>query len=225
MKSSDQVNQRMQPPDNSICRTQFVMDAFDRYERQLTAYALKIFGGASGNMHAARDAVQFTFMKLCQQSPAQISGKLAPWLYTVCRNRVFDEIRTRQKRPQLNGAQQARIDSNLPDPAKQIEIDDFLDRLPELLRTLSDGEREVIELWAQGLKPAEIATVMDKAAGSVRVALHRGIKKLQQHPEVTHWLERATGHGERESSQMLHSRSALNGRTFNTTSTAGNENE
>lgn len=225
MKPIPKVSDQRQPPDNAICHREFVIDAFDRYERQLTAYALKIFGGSPGNLHAARDAVQFTFMKLCQQSPIQIADRLAPWLYTVCRNRVFDELKTRQKRPQLNGVDKSRIDSGSPDPAKQLEIDDFLDRLPELLRTLSDGEREVIELWTQGLKPAEIASVTEKSAGSVRVLLHRGIKKLQQHPEVTHWLERATGQGERESSKLLHSRSAFNGKSLNTTSTTGGENE
>lgn len=225
MKSSHSASEHLHPPDDAFCRKQFVIEAFDRYERQLTAYALRILGGSSGNLHAARDAVQFTFLKLCQQSPIKIADKIAPWLYTVCRNRVIDELRTRKKQPQLDGIPQDRIDSSITDPSEQMEIDDFLDRLPDLLRTLSDKEREAIELWAQGLKPSEIAAVIDKPAGNVRVSLHRGIKKLQQHPEVSQWLERATGQGERESSELLNYRPALNGRAFKTTSTTGNENE
>lgn len=209
------------PKDETLSRKQFVMEAFDRYERQLTAYASRFFDGPTGNLHAAKDAVQFTFMKLCQQQPDELSDRLAPWLYTVCRNRIFDELKASKKRPQLNESQAVQIDLNSPDPAEQMEIDDFLDRLPELLRTLSDGEREVIELWSQGLKPGEIATVIDKPAGSVRVALHRGIKKLQRHPEVSIWLERATGQGEREQSELLNSRAARNGRAFKATTTTG----
>ncbi|QEG20511.1 RNA polymerase sigma factor [Mariniblastus fucicola] len=206
------------PPDETRSRKQFVIDAFDRYERQLTAYALRFFGGRDGNLHAARDVVQFTFMKLCQQRPESIADKLAPWLYTVCRNRIVDEIKASQKRPQLSEQRATQIGSTSPDPAMQLEIDDFLERLPQLFGGLSESEREVIELWSQGLQPIEIAEVIEKSAGNVRVTLHRGIKKLQRHPEVSHWLERATGQHET-------CRSALNGSKLNTASTTGKINE
>lgn len=205
------------PPDKVLSRKAFLTGAFDRYERQLTAYALKFYGGPRGNLHAARDAVQFTFMKLCQQSPGQIADKLAPWLYTVCRNRIFDELKASQKRPQLDGSEASCLDSNLADPAEQLEVDDFLERLPQLLESLNAGEKEVVELWSHGLKPGEIATVIDKPAGTVRVTLHRGIKKLQQHPEVSPWLERATGQSESAK------RSALNGKALKTTLTTGEQ--
>ena len=213
----ESIKSDAKPPDESESESQsrkrFVMKAFERHERQLTAYALRFFGGPRGNLHAARDAVQFTFLRLCQQSPGAIADKLAPWLYTVCRNRIFDELKASKKRPQLGEVRATQIDSSLPDPAEQLEIDDFLDRLPRLLDGLSKSEKEVIELWSNGLKPTEIAEVIDKKAGSVRVTLHRGIKKLQQHPEVSHWLERATGQPETVP------RSALNGSNFRSTTT------
>lgn len=210
------------PPDEVLSRKTFLMDAFDRYERQLTAYALKFYGGPRGNLHAARDAVQFTFMKLCQQSPDQIADKLAPWLYTVCRNRIFDDLKASQKRPQLDSSLASRLDSNLTDPAEQFEIDDFLQRLPQLLESLNAGEKEVVELWSHGLKPGEIADVIDKPPGTVRVTLHRGIKKLQQHPEVSPWLERATGQSETTGCETAN-RSALNGKAHKTTLTTGEQ--
>jgi RNA polymerase sigma-70 factor (ECF subfamily) len=215
----DSILSGAKTPDEKASRKQFVIAAFERYERPLTAYAMKFFGGRSGNVHAARDAVQFTFMKLCQQNPEMISDRLAPWLYTVCRNRIFDELKANQKRPQLNDDCASRVGSSSPDPAVQLEIDDFLERLPQLLESLSDGEKEVVELWSHGLKPIEIAAVIDKPAGSVRVTLHRGIKKLQQHPEVSHWLERATGQIETGET----GKSALNGRSFKTASITGEQ--
>lgn len=84
-------------PQNNACsnpgctddaRRKFVLTAFDRYEQRLTAYALRL---RNGDIHAARDAVQQTFLKLCQQAPEAVENKLAAWLYTVCRNRIFDE--------------------------------------------------------------------------------------------------------------------------------------
>ena len=204
-------------PDVKASRKRFVMEAFERYERQLTAYALRFFGGPGGNLHAARDAVQFTFLKLCQQSPDKVKDKLAPWLYTVCRNRIFDELKASKKRPQLGEERAAQIDSSSPDPASQLEIDDFLARLPKLLDGLTKTEKEVVELWSSGLKPTEIAEVIDKRPGSVRVTLHRSIKKLQKHPEVSHWLERATGQTETVP------KSALHGSNFSGTSTTGKQ--
>lgn len=203
------------PPDETRTRKQFVMDAFDRHERKLTAYAHRLYGGRDGNMAAARDAVQFTFLKLCQQSPERIAERLAPWLYTVCRNRIFDELKSRKKRPQLGEERATQIYSDSLDPLSQLEIDDFLQRLPRLLGGLSGKEREVIELWSQGLKPKEIAEVIDKPPGNVRVTLHRGIKKLQKHPEVSPWLERATGQNETQTP----GRSESNGQVFRTTTT------
>ena len=204
-------------PEKVLSRKTFLMDAFDRYERQLTAYALKFYGGPRGDLHAARDAVQFTFMKLCQQNPDQIAGKLAPWLYTVCRNRIFAELRSSKKQSQLNGVQVSLLDANTTDPAEQLEIDDFLQRLPQLLESLNAGEKEVVELWSHGLKPGEIADVIDQPPGTIRVRLHRGIKKLQQHPEVSPWLERATGQNETAK------RSALNSKALKTTLTTGEQ--
>jgi len=219
----DSTKSGTKPPDEQGSRKRFVMEAFERYERQLTAYALRFYGGPGGNLHAARDAVQFTFLKLCQQPPDKISDKLAPWLYTVCRNRIFDELKANKKRPQLSEERATQIDSSLPDPASQLEIDDFLDRLPQLLDGLTKAEKEVIELCSSGLKPAEIAEVIDKRPGNVRVTLHRAIKKLQQHPEVSHWLERATGQSEPESESEPVPRSALNGSNFRSTTTTGKQ--
>ena len=176
---------------------EFVIDAFDRYERKLTAYALKYYGGAQGNLHAARDAVQFTFMKLCQQSPTAIAHKLAPWLYTVCRNRILDDLAKQNKQRFVAdfdlGASQIETDF---DPADVCQRNELFDRLPSVLDSLPVSEREVVELWSEGLKPKEIAEVLGRPPGTIRVQLHRAIQSMKQHPEIQPWLERATSHSE-----------------------------
>ena len=175
-------------------RRRFVIETFDKYERQLTAYALRFFGGRRGDLHAARDVVQFTFLKLCQQEPQSLEGKLLPWLYTVCRNRSLDEISSRGRSSQLDEGAAQQLNSSDTDPAVEMERQEFLRRLPELFGCLAKNEREALELWSHGFKPLEIAEILDRSSGSIRVALHRAIQKLRQHPEVLIWLERATGH-------------------------------
>ena len=41
----------------------------------------------------ARDVVQETFVKLCQQDSEKLRGSLKAWLFTVCRNGALDSLR------------------------------------------------------------------------------------------------------------------------------------
>src|SRR5918993_5938822 len=74
---------------------QAVRSAVGRYERPLLSYALRIVGGH--DVERARDCVQETFAKLCDQPPANVNGHLGPWLYTVCRNAALD-VRRKARR-------------------------------------------------------------------------------------------------------------------------------
>lgn len=191
-------NSKTGPPDPSLEKPdarEFVLAAFDRYERKLTAYALKFYGGSGGNIEAARDAVQFTFMKLCQQTPAAIAPKLAPWLYTVCRNRILDDLAKQNKQSLVPDLGSSQYDPGI-DPADICQRNEMFERLPSVVGSLPEAEREVVELWSEGFKPKEIAEVLDRPPGTVRVQLHRAIQTMKQHPEIQPWLERATGHSE-----------------------------
>ena len=186
------------PPDSSPVEPgarEFVLQAFDRYERELTAYALKYYGGSHGNLEAARDAVQFTFLKLCQQSPAAVVHKLAPWLYTVCRNRILDDLAKQNKHRFVSDIGGCQMDGGM-DPAAECQRNELLERMPGVVASLPESEREVVELWSEGFKPKEIAEVLCRPPGRVRVQLHRAIQTMKRNPKIQPWLERATSHSE-----------------------------
>ena len=168
----------------------FLLAALDRYERPLVGYAVRMYGG---DLHSARDAVQHCFMQLCKQSPTEIEPRLAPWLYTVCRNRIIDDLKSKTRSATESFDDFDAVDANAHDPAKQLEVEDCLQTLQKLIRFLNRSEREVVELWSRGLSANEIAEVLDKKPATVRVNLHRAIKRLKQHPNISTWLERATG--------------------------------
>jgi RNA polymerase sigma-70 factor (ECF subfamily) len=179
--------------DNGSPPTQkeLVISALENFERPLTAYAVRL---NHGDLHAARDAVQHTFMQLCKQPVEKIAHKLAPWLYTVCRNRILDELDSKYRKTLTTPDGFDAVDFKAIDPAEQLEIDEILLLLRKLFACLPEPERESIELWSHGFDAKEIAEITDKKPGTVRVNLHRAIKRLRQHPEVKNWLERATGH-------------------------------
>jgi len=179
----------------------FVLAAFDRYEQALTLYASRLYGG---DLHAARDAVQHTFMKLVQQPVEKVVHKVGPWLYTVCRNWVLDDLRRTARQAKPLQSDFDPVDQTTHDPAQQLQQQEFLDQIQQQIRSLPDAQRDVMELWTHGFNTREIAEVLDQRAGTVRVHLHRSIKRLRKDPTLSTWLARATGQVESSSTETLH---------------------
>lgn len=171
-------------------RKQFILSALEKFEQPLTRYAQRLLG--SRDLEGARDAVQHTFLKLCEQDLEPIQHRIGPWLYSVCRNRIIDLFRAKGNQTE-SWPEAFQVTDAHPGPAEKVEQDDFYHRISQLIGQLTGLEREIIELWSQGLSHGEVADILDKSNGAVRMGLFRGIKKLKQHPEVAEWLERATG--------------------------------
>ena len=210
-------NKSFRSPDDALVTQSFVLAAFDQHQRKLTAYASRL---CHGRLEAAKDAVQHTFMQLCKQKLKHVGQNTAAWLYTTCRNRVIDEQRRLGNQNGVLPSDDA-LDDRAVDPAAVCEQKDLLDCLSRLVRGLPEDQRDVIELWCHGFDSSEIASITDQKPGTVRVKLHRAIKKLQSTPEVSTWLERATGQW--ESSDVRPSKSDVgspSGSRF-PTSTAG----
>ncbi|MEC9093933.1 MAG: sigma-70 family RNA polymerase sigma factor [Planctomycetota bacterium] len=165
---------------------QWVMETLQQYERQLLRYATRLLGG---DEEGAQDIVQHAFLKLCQQDQNEISGRIAPWLYLVCRNKVLDQIRKQKRMEPTNPDRERSIEGRETDPSQSAEKQDFVSLLRRLIGQLPDNQREVIDLWSHGLPYSEIASVIKKNESTVRVQVHRAIQKLKQHPTIVQWLD------------------------------------
>ena len=161
----------------SKTKQQYVLSAFDKFERKLMRYASRMLHGDS---EKAADAVQFAFMKLCEQESVKPDSQLQSWLYTVCRNRIIDDVRRngRFKAAEADLATSKR--EHHIDPEKFAADQDDLRLLRNQIDQMSDQDRELIDLWSHGLKHNEIADVVSRKPGTVRVQLHRAIKTLRQ---------------------------------------------
>lgn len=180
-------------------RRNFILDALETFEGPLTRYARRMCG-TQMSQETAKDAVQHTFLKLCQQDVESVKGKLGPWLFSVCRNRIVDQLRAKGKRSE-HWLEPFDVADSQVGPAEKAEHREFLDRLSQRIGELKGPQREVIELWSQGFDHGEIAEILNKSRGAVRIGLHRAIKQLQKHPEVYEWLERATGPSKNKTSK------------------------
>lgn len=160
---------------------QALHDAIARYHRPLVAYALS----RTGNLQRAQDAAQETLLRLCQQPAEQLEHdilpRLAPWLFTVCRNAVIDLHRKESRMTATPGMAQETLATPEPPPDDQAEAYDQQDHLLSLVASLPSHQREVVQLRFQGgLAYKEIAEVTGHSASYVGVLLHEAIAALRQ---------------------------------------------
>jgi RNA polymerase sigma-70 factor (ECF subfamily) len=139
------------------------------------ALALQILG----NTDDATDAVQDAFVKVLAKPEAydETAGPLAPWFLRVVRNRCIDLIRRR--RPE--DAERPEPRDPGPGPEDSLEGAQRDQLLKHALARLSDEQRQIIVLRDyMDLSYAEIADVLEIAAGTVMSRLHRARMALKE---------------------------------------------
>lgn len=160
-----------------VSHQQWVLAAVSRYEGPLILYAGRILG----DPERARDVVQDTFLKLCGQAPTQLDGRLAEWLFTVCRNRALDVLRKEGRMSRLADDQVAAQASHEPDPATALERHDAAARALSVLEGLPPNQREVLRLKFQnGFSYREISQISGHSVSNVGFLIHTGLKTLRQ---------------------------------------------
>ena len=154
----------------------WIRSAVERHERALTLYAARLLGDAE----AARDVVQETFLRLCSQPRDGVEGRLAEWLFTVCRNRALDVLRKERRMSQLGDEQAGGRASDDPGPAEVAERKESAARILDLLERLPPGQREVIRLKFQnGFSYQEISRISGHSVGNVGYLIHVGLKTIR----------------------------------------------
>ncbi len=165
-------------------RRRWVLAVLDEYEVPLTRFATRLLA----DEEAARDVVQHVFLRLCDQQPEELHERIAPWLFTVCRNKALDALRVRGQTASIEGHEDRASFSREPDPAGVVEMKEIYRRLSGLLDSLPDAQREAVGLWSQGFSYREIAEITGHGEGNVRVQVHRALKHLRGHPLVQRLL-------------------------------------
>jgi RNA polymerase sigma-70 factor (ECF subfamily) len=149
----------------------------DRHQADLlrTAHALL------GDGHAAQDAVQEGFLRLCREAAALVAhakgrSGLGGWLCTVVRNHCLDQLRRRSHLPASTGDL-----ADAPDPAPAVrDGDDQGAVLWRAVAVLPPLERAAVLLrYRDGLAYQEIASRLDKTVTHVGVLLHQAIERLR----------------------------------------------
>lgn len=109
------------------------------------------------------------------------------WLFTIAARRRIDEIRTTKRR--TDRLEHAPIDGrppHAPSASEEAERAAALDAALAMVRSLPSDQAEAVLLRVVAdLGVTEVAEIMSRSEGSVRVLVHRGLKRLAERRSVT----------------------------------------
>jgi RNA polymerase sigma-70 factor, ECF subfamily len=129
----------------------------------------------------AEDVASETWLKVMRNLDSFTGDEQAfrAWLTVVARNAARDHARAAVRRPETPTAELPPARAKVPDAA-----DEALERLGtesalRLLSTLPPAQAEMVALRVVvGLEPVEVARIVGRTPGAVRVAVHRGLATL-----------------------------------------------
>jgi len=158
---------------------------YRKYLAQVYAFALYELA----DHHAAEDATERTFMRALAALPrfreqarpddGPEASTFRVWLFRIARNVVANERRTRRRRPAASldlalGAGLAIADGTDLE-ADAVARDEAAEAL-RALRTLPDDRRRALTLrFVDEMSTAEIAGILGRSEGAVRVLIHRAL--------------------------------------------------
>jgi RNA polymerase sigma-70 factor (ECF subfamily) len=152
----------------------WVREALRRFEAPLLRFAASIAGPAH-----APDVVQDTFLELCREDRRKVESHLAAWLFTVCKNRALDRVRSERR---LQPIEEADVEPS-PDsgPVNKLERKENATRVGAALEALPERQREALLLKIDGgLSYKEIAEVMNTSVSNVGFILHAAVSKIRE---------------------------------------------
>jgi RNA polymerase sigma-70 factor (ECF subfamily) len=150
---------------------------YDAYAEPIYRYLYRFVGDAA----QAEDLTSEVFTKLLQvlntrRAPCE---KLQGWLYRVAHNLAVDWWRKQAR--QVHTSLQEELISDGASPAAVVETRLVLQQLRAAIAQLTPDQQRVILLrFGEGYKIAEVAHLMGKSVGAVKVLQHRAVKRLRK---------------------------------------------
>jgi RNA polymerase sigma factor (sigma-70 family) len=155
-------------------KSEWVVEALKAHERPLLRYAKWLLG----DLDAARDVVQETFLRLCREDRERVGEHVAPWLFTVCRNLALDARRQASRSASLEQVEVAVA----CDLDEQHDARQALGQVLDVLETLPRNQREVVYLRFQGgLSYREVGAITGLSVSNVGFLLHTAVRAIRNH--------------------------------------------
>lgn len=135
----------------------------------------------TGNIKDAEDLTQQVFIKAWKAIGRykKTGSPFLAWLIKISHNLVIDYYRKKKTESTLED--DTIFDNEDSNPQKSAEISYEQQQLRKaILKLPSDQQQVIIMSFIEGFTYSEIASVLRKKEGNIRVILHRGLKKMRQ---------------------------------------------
>ena len=170
--------------------TQFKSGSQKAFDELMKRYERRIFGYILRSVRNYEDAEELTlevFFRAYRGLPNwEPKAKFSTWLYTIASNLAIDYHRSQSRKPIFISEDDEAIESKLvatdisSNPEKQLEEKERGEIIRAAVDELSAKQKAVFMLTRyEGLQIKEVAETLGIAEGTVKIHLHRAMKKLQ----------------------------------------------
>jgi RNA polymerase sigma-70 factor (ECF subfamily) len=157
-------------------------ELYDRFRDRVARFAT----GRLGDPEKAEDVTSETFEGVLRGLPGYRPGTdFEAWLFTIAHRRVADHFRRRARRREVD-LDEARWAATASGPEDAVLAAERRAEVAVAFRRLRPDQQEVLALRVLGgLSAAQVAEVVGKSEGAVRVAQHRALLDLREQMGVT----------------------------------------
>lgn len=162
-----------------------------RFEALYRKYLAQVYSFAVyelGDQHDAEDATERTFLSALEHigrfrerarpEDGEGASTFRVWLFQIARNAITDGQRRRQRRPEI-ALESGVLQPDGLDVERLVEARDEGQAAWHAVRRLrGDRRRAVVLRFVDEMSTAEIAGVLGRSEGAVRVLIHRALKSV-----------------------------------------------
>jgi RNA polymerase sigma-70 factor, ECF subfamily len=161
---------------------------FDALYRKYLAQVYSYAYYELGHHHDAEDATERTFLlalgalprfeERARPADGEGASTFRVWLFQVARNVVANARRTRRRHPETGLDAATTVPAPLDLEAGVSRRDEAVEAWAAVGRLPDDRRRALVLRFVEEMSTAEIAGVLGRSEGAVRVLIHRGLRAV-----------------------------------------------
>ena len=136
-----------------------------------------------GNHHDAEDVTERVFLSALGALPRfeqrdTDGSTFRVWLFRIARNAISNQRRALSRRREAPAALAEHLPAEFQPDGLVLRQEEHAEAWAAVARLPSDRRRAVILRFVEEMSTAEIAAVMERSEGAVRVLLHRALRSV-----------------------------------------------
>lgn len=150
------------------------------YEATVEKIYTYVFYRTGRNRDLAEDLTSEIFLKALERYDSyDPHSSFNAWIFTIARNHVIDRYRTHREHVQIDQLANV-LSAPHRDLSEELDERSRVERVLQTIERLPEQHREILSLrFVSELDTAEIAEVLGKQPGAIRVAIHRALRALK----------------------------------------------